>query len=182
MAKTYECLNEKLIKFIKAQKMFFVASAPLSGDGHVNVSPKGHDSLVVIDERTVAYLDLGGSGIETLAHIKESGNARVTIMFMALEGKANILRLYGRGEAVSFDEPGFDKMKALFPEFDRARSIITLHITRVADSCGFAVPFYEFKGERDQLLRSNAGRTIPEWKKHRLNTNAKSIDGLEGLT
>lgn len=179
MAKTYDALDDHLIAFIKAQKLFFVATAPLSAEGSVNVSPKGYDSLVVIDPRTVAYVDLGGSGIETLAHIRENG--RVTLMFCAFEGAASILRLYGRGEAVNFDEPGFAAKMALFPAFDRARSVITLHIDRIADSCGWGVPFMDFKGERDQLLRHIAHRPDAEWRERRYESNAASIDGLPGL-
>ncbi len=180
MGKTFAKLDDKLIAFIKAQKMFFVATAPQGSGGHVNVSPKGYDCFKIIDNMTTAYLDMGGSGIETLAHIKDNG--RITIMFCAFEGKANILRLYGRAKAVSFDEPGFKDKLALFPNFQRARSIITINITRIQDSCGWGVPFYEFKGERDQLERTIANRSLDEWKTHRRNTNAESIDGLEGLT
>ena len=122
MSKTYEKLDDKLIEFIKAQKMFFVATSPLSRDGHVNVSPKGYDSFVVIDESTVAWLDLGGSGIETMAHLKENG--RITIMFCAFDGAANIVRLYGQGEAVQFDDPRFAGLLALFSNFDKARAIV----------------------------------------------------------
>ncbi len=179
MAKIFERLDDKLVAFIKAQKMFFVATAPLGADGHVNISPKGYDSFVVIDPLTVAYLDLGGSGIETLAHLKENG--RITIMFCAFEGKANILRLYGRGEAVSFDDPGFDGLCKLFPPEPRVRSVIKIQITRIMDSCGFGVPFYEFTGERDQLRRSHSNRKLEDWHQHRYNKNAQSIDGLEGL-
>lgn len=179
MAKTFDALDDRLIAFIKAQKLFFVATAPLSGEGSVNVSPKGYDSLAVIDAHTVAYLDLGGSGIETLAHVRENG--RVTLMFCAFEGPASILRLYGRGEAVNFDEPGFTEKMALFPDFDRARSIITVHIDRIADSCGWGVPFMEFKGERDQLRRHIDHRPEAEWRERRYESNATSIDGLPGL-
>lgn len=179
MAKTFDALDDKLIAFIKAQQMYFVATAPLSKDGHVNMSPKGYDSFAILDAHTVAYLDMGGSGIETLAHLKDNG--RITIMFCAFEGKANILRLYGHGTAVSFDEPGFEDMLALFPNYKRARSIITINITRIQDSCGWGVPFYEFKGQRDQLERTIANRSLDDWKTHRRNTNAHSIDGLEGL-
>ena len=179
MGKTYDALDDKLIKFIEAQKMFFVATAPLGGNGHVNVSPKGYDCFKIIDPTTVAYLDLGGSGIETLAHLKQNG--RITIMFCAFEGKANILRLYGKGRAVSFDEPGFDVALAMFPNFTRARSIITIDISLIADSCGFGVPFYAFQGERDQLLRSANHRNKADWKQYRYMRNAQSIDGLEGL-
>jgi len=179
MGKTYEVLDDKLTNFILAQKIFFVATAPLNRDGHVNVSPKGYDCFKIINPTTVAYLDLGGSGIETLAHLKENG--RITIMFCAFEGKANIVRLYGTGAVVNFDEPGFATALALFPNFSRARSIITIKITRIADSCGFGVPFYDFKGERDQLMRSALHRSEDDWKEYRYMRNPKSIDGLEGL-
>jgi len=180
MGKTYEALDDKLTAFIQAQKMFFVATAPMSADGHVNVSPKGYDSFAVIDPLTVAYLDLGGSGIETLAHLKDNG--RITLMFCAFEGKANIVRLYGHGEAVSFDDPGFDELCKLFPPEPRARSVIKINITLIMDSCGWGVPFYEFTGERDQLKRTHLNRSPDGFKAHRYTSNAKSIDGLEGLT
>ena len=179
MSKTYEHLDETLAAFIKAQKMFFVATAPLSDEGSVNVSPKGYDSLALIDERTVAYLDLGGSGTETLAHVRENG--RITLMFCAFEGAANILRLYGQGRAVAFDEPGFAELKALFPTFERARAIVVVEITRIADSCGWGVPIYEFKAEREQLHRHVDHRPSDEWAERRYETNAVSIDGLPAL-
>jgi len=182
MGKTYDRLDDTLIGFIKAQKMFFVATAPLSGDGHVNVSPKGYDSFAVIDETTVAWLDLGGSGIETMAHLKENG--RITIMFCAFEGKANILRLYGEGEAVQFDDPRFAGLMALFPAFEKARAIVTVKLNRISDSCGWGVPFYDFKGERDQLKRT----WDHAYEKHGdavdakfFESNAASIDGLPGM-
>src|SRR5436190_23111959 len=149
MSKLYEALDERLKGFIAAQKMFFVASAPLSGEGHVNLSPKGYDSFKLLDDRTVAYLDLGGSGVETLAHVRENG--RITLMFVAFEGPANILRLYGEGKAVTMGEPGFDALLALFPGFVRASAVIKVRVTRIADSCGGGVPLLEFKSARDQL-------------------------------
>lgn len=179
MSNTFDSLDDKLIDFIKQQKMFFVATAPMSADGSVNVSPKGYDSFVVLDNNTVAWIDLGGSGIETLAHVRE--NERITIMFCAFEGRANILRIYGKGEAIAFDDPGFDELLALFPAFDRARSIIRVSIDRVTDSCGWGVPFYEFKGEREQLKRWIDNKPRDEWQEHRYNTNAQSVDGLPGL-
>ena len=177
--KVHEKLDDKIIAFIKAQKMFFVATAPMLEDGHVNVSPKGYDSFAIIDENTVAYLDMGGSGIETLAHLKDNG--RITIMFCAFEGKANILRLYGKGVAVSFDEPGFEDLLALFPDCKRVRSIIKIKLNRIQDSCGFGVPFMDFKGERTQLIRSHNNKELEAWKQYRFDTNGESIDGLEGL-
>ncbi|MGJ8563388.1 MAG: pyridoxamine 5'-phosphate oxidase family protein [Alphaproteobacteria bacterium] len=180
MEKVYEQLNDKLIAFIEAQKMFFVGSAPLSGDGHVNLSPKGYDSFRIIDSKTVLYLDYGGSGIETHAHILE--NERVTLMFCAFEGKPNIVRLYGRGEVCAFHDAGFAEKLALFPEFDRARAIITVHLIRAADSCGYSIPFYDYAGERDQLHRAHKHRSVEDWHEHRYNQNSFSIDGLPGLT
>lgn len=178
MANTYPHLNDKLTAFIRRQKLF-VATAPLSADGSVNLSPKGYDSLAIIDERTIAYLDLGGSGIETHAHVRENG--RITLMFCAFEGAANIVRVYGRGEALMFDDPGFAEKRALFPGFTRARGVITVHITRVQDSCGWAVPFFEYKGERDQLRRWVDALDEETWTEKRYAGNATSIDGLPGL-
>ena len=179
MSEVFDELDEKLIAFIRRQKLFFVATAPLSAEGSVNVSPKGYDSLAIIDARTVAYVDLGGSGIETHAHLRENG--RITLMFSAFEGPANILRLYGRGESCAFDEPGFARKMSLFPSFERARSVITVHIDRVADSCGWGVPFFDYRGERDQLRRWVDARPPEEWAARRYEANALSIDGLPGL-
>ena len=180
MSAVYDELDEALIGFIRRQKLFFVATAPLSAEGSVNVSPKGYDSLAIIDPKTVAYVDLGGSGIETHAHLRENG--RVTLMFCAFEGPANIVRLYGRGETCSFDEPGFAEKMKLFPDFERARGVITVRIHRVADSCGWGVPFFDYRGERDQLRRWVDARPEEEWAARRYETNALSIDGLPGLT
>jgi hypothetical protein len=179
MSKTYEALDESLCGFIRRQKMFFVATAPLSPSGSVNVSPKGYDSLAIIDSRTVAYADLGGSGIETHAHLRENG--RITLMFCAFEGAANILRLYGRGESATFDDPGFAEKLALFPGFPRARGVITVHIEKIADSCGWGVPFFDFNRERDQLRRWVDATPHEDWRKRRYASNARSIDGLPGL-
>ena len=180
MSTVYEELDEALIGFIRRQKLFFVATAPLSGDGAVNVSPKGYDSLAILDNRTVAYVDLGGSGIETHAHLRENG--RITLMFCAFEGPANIVRLHGQGEACGFDDPGFAGKMKLFPTFERARAVITVTIQRVSDSCGWGVPFFDYKGERDQLRRWVDARPHDEWAARRYESNALSIDGLPGLT
>jgi hypothetical protein len=179
MSKVYERLDERLRAFIGAQKMFFVASAPLNDQGNVNLSPKGYDSFKIIDDLTVAYVDLGGSGVETLAHIRQNG--RVTLMFMAMNGPANILRLYGRGEAVSVGEAGFEAAMALFPDFTRARSVITVHISRIADSCGWGIPIYDFVEDREQLRRWVDNKPEDEWLERRYATNEVSIDGLPGL-
>lgn len=177
--KVYDTLDDRIISFIEKQKMFFVATAPLTADGHVNLSPKGYDAFKVIDETTVAWLDLGGSGIETQAHVQENG--RITIMFCAFEGPANILRLYGKGEVINPHNAEWDEMLALFPGFERARGIFRVKLTRIQDSCGWGVPFYEFKGERDQLTRYVDNKPEQEWIDSRYEKNATSIDGLKGL-
>jgi len=181
MGKIYDALSDELIAFIRRQRIYFVATAPLSADGSVNLSPKGYEETFrILDRRRVAYLDIGGSGIETHAHVRENG--RVTLMFCAFEGAANIVRLYGRGEAVSIGEPGFEAARALFPDYKgRARGVITVHIERIADSCGWGVPFFEFKGDRDQLRRWADNRPEAEWRERRYESNAQSIDGLPGL-
>jgi len=178
MSKLYDSIDERVSAFIEAQKMFFIATAP-SGHGHVNVSPKGHDTFRILGPHEVAFLDLGGSGIETVAHLRQNG--RITFMFCAMEGPANIMRLYGRGHTVCFDDPGFDEKLALFPKFPKARAVITAKISRIQDSCGWGVPLYDFKGERDQLIRTNEHRTEEEWRERRYVSNALSIDGLPGL-
>ncbi|MEM9667824.1 MAG: pyridoxamine 5'-phosphate oxidase family protein [Pseudomonadota bacterium] len=182
MGKMYDHITEKLESFISKQKMFFVATAPLSADGHVNVSPKGYDSFAILGPNEVAWLDLGGSGIETMAHLKE--NKRITIMFCAFEGSALILRLYGEGEAVQFDDPRFPALLEHFPNFEKARAIVKVNVTRIADSCGWGVPFMDFKQERDQLKRTwdhayeKHGDAVDE---QFFVENDQSIDGLAGM-
>ena len=179
MGKTYDRLTEKLTSFIRRQHLFFVATAPLAAEGHVNMSPKGYDSLAIIDDRTLAYLDLGGSGVETQAHVQENG--RITLMWCAFEGAPDIVRVYGRGEAIDMGHPRFPELMKLFPAYDRARAIILVHVTRAADSCGWGVPFFEYKGERDQLMRWVENKPFDEWRDSRYAKNAESIDGLPGL-
>ena len=177
--KLYDKLDDRIVAFIEKQKMFFVATAPLSADGHVNLSPKGYDAFKVIDETTVAWLDLGGSGIETQAHVQENG--RITIMFCAFEGPANILRLYGHGDVINPHHAEFEDLLALFPNFDRARGIFRVKLSRIQDSCGWGVPFYEYKSQRDQLTRYVDNKPKEEWLDSRYQKNAESIDGLPGL-
>lgn len=181
MSKIYERLDGSLIEFIKQQKIFFVATAPLSDQGHVNLSPKGYDSFAILDEMTVAWLDLGGSGIETLAHVKE--NERMTLMFCAFEGPANILRLYGRARAIQFDMPDFPKYLKYFPGYDNARAIFVVTLDRIADACGWGVPFYQFIEERAQLKRfkDNPEESADFWAERYYTRNSESIDGLPGI-
>jgi hypothetical protein len=180
MAKFYDQLNDKHVAFIRAQKMFFVATAPLADAGRVNLSPKGYDSFRVIGPNRVAYADLGGSGIETVSHVRENG--RITFMFCAFEGAANIMRLYGHGSVTQFSDPGFaDEIAHFPPSHERTRAIIFADITHVQDSCGWAVPFMDFKGERDQLARYIDNRSRDEWYERRLSKGEHSIDGLPGM-
>ena len=179
MSQTHDRLTDKLIAFIGRQKMFFVATAPLSGEGRVNVSPKGYDSLTILDEGALAYLDLGGSGIETQAHVQENG--RITLMWCAFEGAADIVRVYGRGEAVPLHDARFPALLARFPGYDRARAIIVVHVESASDSCGWGVPFFDYRGEREQLRRWVDAKPYEAWAETRYANNARSIDGLPGL-
>ncbi|MEM0928521.1 MAG: pyridoxamine 5'-phosphate oxidase family protein [Pseudomonadota bacterium] len=179
MGKIYDAIDDRLAAFIGQQKMYFVATAPSGDDGHVNLSPKGYDSFAILGPNKVAYADLGGSGIETVAHLRQNG--RITIMFCAFEGPANILRLYGEGHVIQHDAPGFEEAMASFPSIDRVRNIIVVNVTRIADSCGWGVPFYSYEGERDQLSRWVVTKPEDEWWETRLAKNGESIDGLPGL-
>jgi hypothetical protein len=179
MSKTYDRLPDVLRDFVEAQHVFFVATAPLADDGHVNLSPKGYDSFRVVDEVTVAYLDLFGSGVETIAHVQE--NARITFMFCAFEGPPQIVRLQGRGEAVLPGDDRFGELAALFPALPGSRAIIVAHLERVSTSCGFSIPRYAYEGERTRLL-DTAERKGPDWvASYVAERNRVSIDGLPGI-
>lgn len=179
MGKIYDTIDDRLAEFIGQQKMYFVATAPSGDEGHVNLSPKGYDSFAILGPNKVAYADLGGSGIETVAHLRQNG--RITIMFCAFEGPANILRLYGQGSVIQHDEPGFDEAMASFPTIERARNVIVVEVSRISDSCGWGIPFYSYEGERDQLSRWVVKKPEEEWWDNRLTKNQESIDGLPGL-
>ncbi|MFE0581249.1 MULTISPECIES: pyridoxamine 5'-phosphate oxidase family protein [unclassified Streptomyces] len=184
MGKIYERIDGRLRTFIEEQPVFFTATAPLSGDGHVNLSPKGRaGTLVVIDEQRLAYLDFGGSGAETIAHIRENG--RITLMWCAFSGPPNIVRIHGEGEAVFRDDPRWPELIELFGEADGpgARAVILVHARRIADVCGYAVPLMEYQGERTLHSEFLARKTDEEFaeyceKKDHIGT---SLDGLPGL-
>ncbi|AUX23915.1 pyridoxamine 5'-phosphate oxidase [Sorangium cellulosum] len=179
MGRTFSELNEHLTGFLAEQPLFFVASAPSGSGGHVNVSPKGHDTFRILDPRTVAYLDLTGSGVETIAHLRDNG--RITLMFCAFTGPPNIVRLYGRGEPIFPADPRFDALVGLFAPPKGVRAVIRVEIERVATSCGYAVPFMAYEGERDTLMKW-VDRKGPEGiAQYQLERNATSIDGLPGL-
>jgi hypothetical protein len=189
VGRIYERIDEHQRAWIARQPLFFVGSAPLDGDGHVNVSPKGPiGSLRVLDDHTVAYLDVVGSGAETIAHIRENG--RVVVMLCAFQGPPRILRLHGRGEVVPAADPRFGELlrqggyeQAEVPESHRA--IIVVHVTRVADSCGYGVPLMEYAGERPHQAASSAKRIRvngPDaYVAYQREKNAVSIDGLPAV-
>lgn len=174
MAKFYTCLNDELRDFIARQHMFFVASA--AREGRVNLSPKGMDTLRVIDDRCVAYLDLTGSGNETAAHILENG--RVTAMFCGFEGSPWILRLYARGEVVLPGDAAWSDYAPNFATLPGARQIIVLHIDSAQTACGFAVPEYHFVQQRPLLSAWAEKKGEPALQQYRSEKNARSIDGL----
>ena len=145
----------------------------------MNISPKGHDSFRVIAESTVAYLGLTGSGVETIAHLRENG--RITFMFCAFDGKPNIVRLYGRGEVLPTGEPEADTLLPRFGEYPGARSVIRVQVDRVATSCGYGVPLLSYEGERDQLTTWADRRGPAGLVEYREEKNVVSIDGLRGL-
>jgi hypothetical protein len=184
MGKLYDRIDGRLRTFIEAQKMFFVASAPLAGDGHVNLSPKGRaGSFAVLDEHSVAYLDFGGSHAETIAHLRENG--RITLMWCAFEGPPKILRLHGRGEPIFRDDPRWAGLVARFGDADAPglRAIIVVSVERVSDSCGYAVPLMEYTQDRALHVDYFGRKTDEEFatycesKEH----NGVSIDGLPAL-
>src|SRR3954462_4598101 len=150
MGKMYDEIDAGMKDFIGRQHVFFVGTAPDSPDGHLNVSPKGLDTFRILGPHTVAYLDLTGSGIETVAHLRDNG--RVTLMFCAFEGRPLVVRLYGRGRVVEPGDGEWDEWIGHFPGYPGARSVVVVDVERVADSCGYAVPLYEYKGERSQLI------------------------------
>src|SRR3712207_4526872 len=150
MGKVLDSIDPRTEAFIAAQPLFFVATAPLDADGHINVSPKGLDCFRVLGPHRVAYLDLTGSGNETSAHLHE--NSRVTFMFCAFKGRPNILRLYGRGRTVLPHADEWRELRPLFPDYPGVRQIIVADIERIQTSCGFAVPLMEYVGQRDTLL------------------------------
>jgi hypothetical protein len=186
MGKVYDAIDDKLAAWIGRQPLFFVGTAPLDADGHVNVSPKGPiGTLRVVGPHEVAYLDIVGSGAETAAHLQENG--RIVIMLCAFDGPPRILRLHGRGEVVWAEDPAFDALRERLafaePEVDQLRrAIIRVHVTRVADACGFGVPLMDHAGERSNAARWARGKLAKggpaALEDYKNDKNTSSIDGL----
>jgi hypothetical protein len=179
MADAFERLNPRLRAIVEAQHLFFVATAPSGDGGHVNLSPKGMDTFRVLDEHTVAYLDLTGSGAETIAHLRQNG--RITIMCCTFDGNPDIIRLYGSGRVVVPGDTGFDDLVGRFPTYPGVRSVIVVDLERVSASCGFAVPLYDFVGDRTRLVEWAEGKGADGIVAYQADRNATSIDGLAAL-
>ncbi|GMU47627.1 MAG: pyridoxamine 5'-phosphate oxidase [Porticoccaceae bacterium] len=179
MAKVFATIDDDLARWIAQQKLFFVATAPLSDEGLINCSPKGGDSFRVLGGTEVAYQDFTGSGVETIAHLRENG--RIVIMFCAFEGAPRILRLHGRGSVVTTDDERFPELAAQFPPNPGTRAIIHINVERIADSCGYAVPVYEFKAPRDILDQWAAEKGAAGVAAYQRANNRRSIDGLPGM-
>src|ERR1700723_688324 len=167
-------------RFIEAQHIFFVASAPLDATGHVNLSPKGLDTFRILNPTTVAYIDFNGSGMETIAHLKENG--RIVLMFCAFQGPPNTFRLYGHGRGIEPHESEFAALAESFPNRENARSIIVVELTRIKDSSGYGVPLFKYEGEPQQLQAWARNRGPERLKAYREEKNRQSIDGLPGVS
>jgi hypothetical protein len=178
MARVLERVTPELTEFLEAQPVFFVATAPAGPEGHVNLSPKGYNTFRVLDDHTVAYLDLTGSGAETIAHLRENG--RITIMFCAFSGRPNIVRLFGAGEVLPVSSPDAAPILDRFPALPGARAVIIVALDRIQTSCGYAVPLMELVSDRDQLLDWAAKKGDEKLEQYRHEKNATSIDGLPG--
>lgn len=179
MGKTYETIDGRLRAFIEAQPVFFVATAPTGAEGHVNLSPKGgRGTFAVLDADRFAYLDYLGSGVETLAHLRENG--RIVIMFCAFDGPPKIVRLHGTGRAAPPDDP--DLLPAFAePRTHGLRSIIEVSVSRISDSCGYGVPLMRYEGDRDLLEKWAGRKTDDDLVRYADRKNLSSIDGLPGL-
>lgn len=180
MGKVYDGITPALAQWIERQHVFFVATAPLAGDGLINCSPKGMDTFRIVGPREVAYLDLTGSGIETIAHSRENG--RIVFMFCAFEGPPMIVRLHGTSDVHVPGSAQYDAFSGLFTAHAGSRAIVQAHLTRISDSCGFGVPQYRYTGDRDALTRWAESKGPDRLAQYREAKNAKSVEGLPGLT
>ena len=178
MGKVLDDIDQGMARQLESTPVFFVATAPADPSTHVNLSPRGLDTFRVLGPLRVAWLDLTGSGVETIAHLRADG--RITLLFCAFEGAPGLVRLHGRGRVHELGSPGWEELAPHFPELPGARAVIDVAVERVSTSCGYTVPRMELAGPRDILLRS-AERKGPEvLARYRAERNATSIDGLPG--
>jgi len=180
MGKIHQRIEGRLREFVSTQPVFFVATSPDGPDGHVNISPKGYpDTFAVIDEHTVAYLDLEGSGIETVAHLRQNG--RITLMFCAFAGPPNIVRLYGRGRVVTPEHPDWSGLLGRFGPHPGVRTVIVVDVERIADSCGYSVPEMALVQDRDVLDKHARTEGSKKRRTARMTSERRSIDGIAAL-
>lgn len=178
MAKVLPEIDQELAEWIAAQPMYFNATAPLDGNGHINLSPRGLDTFRVLAPLEVAYLDFTGSGNESAAHIAENG--RITLMFCAFSGAPRILRLYGKGEVIRPGDQEWASLRAAFPaNFPPARQIVRIRVERVQTSCGYGVPLMQFERQREQLIAWSEKKGAEGLLDYQSRNNRISIDGLE---
>jgi hypothetical protein len=180
MGKVFEEVDSALAAWVAEQRMFFVSTAPLADDGLINCSPKALDTFRILGPTTVGYLDLTGSGVETIAHLKENG--RIVIMFCAFAGGPRIVRFQGTGEALEKGTPAYQSAISDFEELPGTRSIIRVQVNRISDSCGFSVPLYEHKEDRDVLTKWATQKGESGVTEYQQGHNLKSLDGLPGLS
>jgi len=179
VAERFASISDDLAQWWASQPLFFVATAPSGGEGHVNLSPKGLDTFRILSPIRVAYLDLTGSGVETIAHLRDNG--RITLMACAFNGAPRISRIYGIGTAHELGSPAFDELAGLFPDLPGRRAVIDVAVHRVSTSCGYAVPLMDLVGDRDRLLRWAQAKGDDGLAEYRASKNAQSIDGIPGL-
>lgn len=178
MGREYKTISPDLRRWVAQQRIFFVSTAPLAGEGHVNCSPKGGDTLRILGDDEIIYADLTGSGIETIAHLQENG--RIVIMLCAFSGPPRIVRFHGRGETIYPSDPRFPLLNSHFAELTGLRAIVRVSVSRISDSCGMSVPFYEYLEPRDALDRWAEAKGPEGLEAYRREKNQRSIDGLPG--
>jgi hypothetical protein len=179
VGKVFDGIDDALERWIAAQPLFFVATAPLAADGRVNVSPRGHDSFSVLGRHRVAWVDYTGSGVETIAHLRQNG--RVCVMFCSFDKRPRVVRLHGHGTVALPGEPAYEEVVSRHPDHPSTRAVVTVDVERVSDSCGYGVPVMEMVGERDLLRLAAEKRGQAGMAAYRNEKNAASIDGLHGL-
>ena len=179
MAQAFEKIPDEFARWFEAQPVFFVATAAADPDARINVSPRGLDTFRVLGPNRVAWLDLTGSGVETIAHLKADG--RITLMFCAFAGPPKVVRLYGRGRVYEPGDDAHEELRPRLPYLPGARAVIDVAVERVSSSCGFGVPLMDFVGPREQLVESARRKGKAKMAAYRARKNAESIDGLPGL-
>lgn len=179
VGKVYDEIDESLAAWIAEQPLWFVATAPLEPEGRINVSPRGHDTLVVLGPHRVGWVDLTGSGVETIAHLRQNG--RICLMFCSFDHRPRVVRLHGRGHVALPGDAAYEDLVSRKPAHPSTRAVITVDVERISDSCGFGVPVMDVVEERD-LLRLQAEKKGPDGlAAYRAERNAVSVDGLAGL-